>query len=107
MGQGGIRTADAEYAQRNNINRQVYSFTPSGKTDTFNNSINADLVTQRDYQNTRTNNSNIGAIYSPNLQTFGQLHGKQELPNNYTDRIEPSLLEAFKKNPFTQSLTSY
>ncbi len=107
MGQGGIRTADAEYAQRNNINRQVYSFTPSGKTDTFNNAINADLVTQRDYQNTRTNNSNVGPIYSPNLQTFGELHGKQELPNNYTDRIEPGLLEAFKKNPFTQSLSSY
>ena len=107
MGQGGIRTADAEYAQRNNINKQVYSFTPSGKTDTFNNSINADLITQRDYQNTRTNNSNIGPVYSPNLQTFGQLHGKQELPNNYTDRIEPTLLEAFKKNPFTQSLSSY
>ena len=44
---------------------------------------------------------------SPNLQTFGELHGKQELPNNYTDRIEPGLLEAFKKNPFTQSLSSY
>ena len=106
LGQGGIRTADAEYAQRNNINRDVYSYTPSGNTDIFNNKINADLVTQRNSQNNRMTSANIGPTYSPNIDTFGQLHGKQELPNNYTDRIQPDMLEAFKKNPFTQSLSS-
>ncbi len=107
IGQGGIRTADAEYAQRNNVNRDVYYFTPSGNTDVFNNKINADLSTQRNSENYRTNSSDIGPIYTPDIQTFGQLHGKQELPNSYTDRIEPNILEAFKKNPFTQSLSSY
>ncbi len=107
MGQGGIRTADAEYAQRNNVNRDVYSFTPAGNTDRFNNKINADLNTQRNTENYRTNTTSIGPVYTPNMQTYGELHGRQELPNNYSDRIEPNILEAFKKNPFTQSLSSY
>ena len=102
MGQGGIRPADAEYAQRNNINKQVYSYTPSGNTDMFNNNINPYFATQRNTENNRTISSNVGPIYCPNIETFGELHGKQELPNNYTDRIQPDMLEAFKKNPFTQ-----
>ncbi|MAP67420.1 MAG: hypothetical protein CMF80_06970 [Candidatus Marinimicrobia bacterium] len=103
----GVRVSDAEYAQRNNVNRDTYSFTPSGNIDTFNNQINPDLVTQRDTQNYRTTNTTIGPSYSPDIQTYGQLHGKQELPNTNTDRIEPDLLQAFKNNPFTQSLSSY
>ena len=103
----GVRVADAEYAQRNNINRDTYSFTPSGNIDTFNNQINPDLRTQRDTNNNRSMNITSGPSYSPDLQTYGQLHGRQELPNTNTDRIQPDLLEAFKKNPFTQSLSSY
>lgn len=106
MGQGGIRPADAEYAQRNNINKQVYSYTPSGNTDMFNNNINPYFATQRNTENNRTISSNVGPIYSPNIETFGELHGKQELPNNNVDRISPDILNAFKKNPFTQSLSS-
>ena len=57
--------------------------------------------------NYRASNSTIGPSYSPDLQTFGELHGKQELPNPNTERIQPDLLQAFKNNPFTQSLSSY
>tara|TARA_A100001015_G_scaffold159175_1_gene176837 strand:+ start:2834 stop:4555 length:1722 start_codon:yes stop_codon:yes gene_type:complete len=106
-GANGLRLSDAEYAQRNNVNRETYAYTPSGKTDTFNNQFNADLTTQRDNANYRTTNTTIGPSYSPDLQTFGQLHGKQELPNPNTERIQPDLLQAFKNNPFTQSLSSY
>ena len=53
------------------------------------------------------NNTNTGPSYSPDLQTYGQLHGNEALPVKTTERIQPDLLEAFKKNPFTQSLSSY
>ena len=107
MGGGGIRVADAEYAQRNNVNRDVYAYTPSGNTNVFNNKINADLVTQRDGYNNRTNHTTAGPVYSPDIQTFGKVHGNDGLANTNTERIQPDLLKAFKENPFTQSLSSY
>ena len=107
MGGGGIRVADAEYAQRNNVNRDVYAYTPSGNTNVFNNKINADLVTQRGDHNNRTNHTTAGPVYSPDIQTFGKVHGNDGLANTNTERIQPDLLKAFKENPFTQSLSSY
>jgi len=44
----------------------------------------------------------------PQPQQFGKTHHKDTLPNKpLADRINPSILDAFKKNPYTQSLESY
>ena len=41
-------------------------------------------------------------------QTYGQLSGKRVLDQNQMcDRINPDILTAFKKNPYTQSLNSW
>ena len=45
----------------------------------------------------------------PQPNQFGETHYKDTLPNKPigTDRIEPGLLDAFRKNPYTQSLHSF
>jgi len=48
------------------------------------------------------------AMAIPTVET----HGKMNMPQYYNncqgcDRIQPELLDAFKQNPYTQSLNSY
>jgi len=45
----------------------------------------------------------------PQPNQFGETHYKDTLPNKPigVDRIEPSILDAFRKNPYTQSLHSF
>jgi hypothetical protein len=44
----------------------------------------------------------------PQKNGFGETHHKDQLPNApLADRINPELLNAFRKNPYTQSLHSY
>ena len=44
----------------------------------------------------------------PQKNQFGETHHKDQLPNApLADRINPEILDAFRKNPYTQSLHSY
>ena len=42
----------------------------------------------------------------PNQQQIGIVNMPKEIYPNVNERLNPTLLEAFKKNPFTHSLTS-
>ena len=51
---------------------------------------------------------NAGPTPIPSADTYGKIN----MPQYYNecqgcDRIEPDILDAFKKNPYTQSLSSY
>ena len=52
----------------------------------------------------------ITKVYNsmPQKNQFGETHYKDTLPNEpLADRINPDILDAFRKNPYTQSLHSY
>jgi hypothetical protein len=44
----------------------------------------------------------------PSVQTYGAIHGPQQTYNENAgcDRLDGSLLDAFKNNPYTHSLTT-
>jgi len=47
-----------------------------------------------------------GAI--PSMETYGKINVPQYYDNCINcDRIQPEILNAFKENPYTQSLSSY
>ena len=44
----------------------------------------------------------------PSMETYGKINVPQQYNENTNcDRINPDILNAFKKNPYTQSLQSY
>ena len=65
--------------------------------------VDNERIDQRGVMSTKVYNS----VPQPNQ--FGETHFKDTLPNRPigVDRIEPSILDAFRKNPYTQSLESY
>jgi hypothetical protein len=43
----------------------------------------------------------------PSTQTYGKIHAPQYYNESYgCERIEPDILNAFKSNPYTHSLTT-
>ena len=65
-----------------------------------------------DSDNQRIENRGVmsNKVYNsiPQVNQFGETHQKDTLPNEpLADRINPELLDAFRKNPYTQSLHSY
>ena len=63
-----------------------------------------------DLMNNRANiiNTSSNTNVIPSTQNFGEMRMPQTYNNDINcDRMDPSLLEAFKKNPYTQSLQSY
>ena len=72
------------------------------------------MVTARrgDSDNQRIENRGVmstkvyNSVPQPNM--FGETHQKDTLPNKpLADRIDPGILDAFRKNPYTQSLQSF
>ena len=51
--------------------------------------------------------SPYGASTTPTVQTMGRVHMPQSYENQSSDRLNPDILQAFKNNPYTQSLQSY
>ena len=63
-----------------------------------------------DLYNGRANiiNTSEGVVnVIPSRQNLGEIRMPQSYDNINCERIDPGLLEAFKKNPYTQSLQSY
>ena len=100
--------------QHNNINKVQKEYTPSGNIAMFNHTENVNI--KRPDRNNTTCPWNSGASAGsglggmpPSLKQFGEL---SKTPQYYhesinCERIQPNILDAFRRNPYTQSLHSY
>lgn len=102
----GHRINDPERNQRNNNNKTVSSYTPSGNTNTFNNQMNVNINTNRGSNNHHLTSPNMPSS-TPSASNYGKISGPQMYDQNAScDRIQPDILNAFKNNPYTHSLSS-
>ena len=74
--------------------------------------INMKTTRTGDLDNARIEDRGVSStkVYNsmPQKNQFGETHYKDTLPNEpLADRINPEILDAFRKNPYTQSLHSY
>jgi hypothetical protein len=100
---------EAAYAQHNNESKEkaVVSRTNHGNTNIYNQQMNVSVARlDSDRDNTRmwvpTN--------MPQMPMSKEEYGKMRAPQYYNqcigcDRISPDILNAFRENPFTHSLT--
>ena len=110
----GYRSTVAASNQHNNINKVSKEYTPSGNIPTFNNATNINI--RRADKNNINCPRNAGASAGsglggmpPSASQFGKISRMPQYYEQsiYCERIQPDILDAFKKNPYTQSLHSY
>lgn len=105
---------DAAYRQHNNDKLEVtqVSYTPQGNTQIYNQHMNVNVARiDSDRNNPRMwvpNCSTISQMPAGKSQ-YGQIRSKQQYDENKIgcERIQPDLLNAFRENPYTQSLESW
>ena len=106
---GANRTYDAEYNQRNNVNKGYKSRPNQGGMSAFNTSQNVAIGRRdEDRVNGRAYATSARISASPGIDNYGKIN----VPQYYDecqgcDRINPDILKAFKENPYTQSLNSW
>ena len=110
--QAGSRTYDAEYNQRNNVNKTYLNRPNQGGTQIFNQTDNIKIdKVDCDRENNRLWVRGSGptvATASPAPETYGKFNARQYYDENINcERIQPDILNAFKENPYTQSLNSW
>jgi len=106
------RDYKAEYEQRNNNNKTSINRPNQGGTQMFNQNNNIKIQKQDcDRNNNRLwvrNNSKNNYNSTPNIESYNKITKK---PQNYqqinNDRMNPEILDAFKKNPYTKPLNSW
>jgi hypothetical protein len=108
----GNKVYNAAYNQRNNVNKTYANRPNQGGTQMFNQFTNVQIGRRDgDRDNNRWFVPSGGPNNIPSMETHGMLHGgatyteadgKQQM-----ERIDPSLLNAFKSNPYTKSLSSW
>jgi hypothetical protein len=109
--QYGDMNYDAAYRQHNNdIKSATIDNRPNqGGTQLFNQQMNLTTIrSDSDRFNGRTNPAySQVAQLPPSAQTYGAIHGPQKYNESIgCDRIQPDLLNAFRSNPYTFSLTN-
>ena len=108
----GTVQVDAAYRQYNNDKLETTqgSYTPQGGTQIYNQQMHVNVARiDGDRENPRmwvpqmTTTSQMPA----NKEMYGKMTTRQMYDDNKigTDRIQPDLLDSFRKNPFTHSLT--
>ena len=103
------QTYEAAYNQRNNTNKTYQNRPNPGGTQMFNHHENI-CISKLD--NDRCNNRTMMPQNTVNIIPSKETHGKLNTPA-YNDkahgceRIQPDLLNAFKNNPYAQSLQSW
>lgn len=108
----GNQVYDAAYNQRNNCNKVQTSWTNHGNMNLASHDVNLSV------RKPHTNACNyMGAAapgpntvnMPPSVETYGKMRMPQDYPRNAIEceRINPEILDAFRNNPYTQSLNSY
>jgi hypothetical protein len=102
-------------SQHNNTNKTYENWPMQGGTQVFNSNINVS-INKRDQDrvnNRLTSNDFIHVPLDPSksipsAETFGKINMPQQYNQNInTQRISGDILQAFKSNPYTQSLQSF
>jgi len=115
-GDGGMNTGvalyNAAYNQRNNVNKTYVNRPNQGGMSLLNNESNIHIDKKDgDRRNNRlwVRNGNGGINNTiPSVDTYGKINVPQYYDNCVNcERIQPDILNAFKENPYTQSLNSY
>lgn len=108
----GVALYNAAYNQRNNVNKTYVNRPNQGGMSLLNGEENIHIDKKDCDRNNnrlwvRNGNAGInGAI--PSMETYGKINVPQYYDNCINcDRIQPDILNAFKENPYTQSLSSY
>jgi hypothetical protein len=106
-GTRGLRPYDAEYRQRNN---EIKSSTIKGHMVKGNmNLMNSDVNVRNrngEIKNSRPLTQTYGHRGAIGAEDMGQQHSRQQYQTGIQlDRNTPDMLDAFRKNPYTHSLT--
>lgn len=112
-GFGATKSYEAEYKQRNNVNKTQENRPNQGGTQMFNQQENINIHRRDgDRDNNRwwvpssgptSGYTSIGATDTLDRMKVSETYDK----NINTERIQPEILNAFKSNPYTQSLSSW
>jgi hypothetical protein len=106
----GDMNYDSAYRQTNNdLKAQtIYNRPNPGGTETFNNQYNVTISKQvSDCMNGRFTAPSSVIKVPPGKDTYGKINVPQYYNENIgCDRISPDLLNAFRSNPYTHSLTT-
>ena len=112
-GGAGVHTGNtvynAAYNQRNNVNKTYPNRPNQGGMGLLNSNENIKV----DKKDSDRNNNRMwvpqgGSAVIPSMETYGKINVPQYYNESINcDRINPNILESFKKNPYTQSLHSY
>jgi hypothetical protein len=104
----GETSYSSAYKQHNNENKTYAGRTNQGGTQIFNTNINM-KIDKRDAD--RNNIRNVAptrqAMSIPTMNLQGDVRSPQQLDSGYSgesSRMDPSLLNAFKSNPYTHGL---
>jgi hypothetical protein len=98
---------NAAYSQINNENKEasIINRTNQGNMNMFNSNINVSIhKTDNETCYVSAPSTIFGSV--PSVEKYGVLDMPPEDNKCMTDRIQPDLLNAFRENPYTHSLTS-
>lgn len=108
----GNQVYNAAYNQRNNNNKVQTSWTNQGNMNLLNHDENLSVrkqnVSAYNYMGAPSPGSTTVHM-PPSVETYGKARMPQNYPRNAIEceRINPEILDAFRNNPYTQSLNSY
>lgn len=108
----GVHDNTAAFNQRNNVNKEYVGRTHQGGTQIFNQHMNVSIAKRDEDRNqNRWGVASGGPTAAPSTQMLGMMHGgsfNQERSQDLNaSRLDSTLLDAFKSNPYTQSLNSH
>lgn len=105
----GLHLVDNYLRQRNNNNKQQAEATVHGNMNMFNGDITQRNNNMKCVDNPRQWVPSARINNAPSVEQHGRLQGLQSYDNEKTgsERMNPDLLNAFKSNPYTQSLNSW
>jgi hypothetical protein len=107
----GSMSYDSVYRQTNNEAKEksIKGRYPNGNTSAFNPNINVTIAKMdTDRNNNRLWAPSAVVHQGPSMQTYGRMNQPQYInaDPSLASRLDGNLLEAFKANPYTHSLSS-
>ena len=108
----GNQVYNAAYNQHNNNTKVQTSWTNQGNMNLLNHNENVCVrkphLTTVNYMGAAAPGPNTVNM-PPSVETYGKAHAGKTYPRNAIEceRINPDILDAFRSNPYTQSLSSY
>jgi hypothetical protein len=113
-GFASTKSYEAEYRQHNNVNKTQVNRPNQGGMQIFNQNDNISIQKRdADRNNNRfmspSSGNTAGVTLRANVEDLGRVKMSQGYNQDSinTDRIAPDILNAFKNNPYTQSLSSW